>query len=62
MTERFDALKDSALSVADRVCFAASDYVLALSNKDFAEANGGREPLLDDLRLAVADWQATLCA
>ena len=41
----------------DSVCEAASDYILSLSNAEFAKLNGGSDALLKCLRDAVFAWE-----
>lgn len=41
----------------DAVCEAASDYMLGLGNREFAELNGGIEALQKRLRDALFAWE-----
>lgn len=48
VTERAIALNHQNISITEKVCFAASDYLYAEKNTEFAQQNGGLENLKKD--------------
>ena len=54
--ERTRALRDGGAAAAERVCWAASDYLHGLERPEFAAHWRGIDALRAELRRAVADW------
>lgn len=60
VTARAITLNHQNISISEKVCFAASDYLHAEKNSAFAQQNGGLENLKKDFVAFVEQWRATL--
>lgn len=57
VTARAITLNHQHISIAEKVCFAASDYLYAEKNTEFAQQNGGLDNLKKDFVAFVEQWQ-----
>ena len=48
---------DSDLSYLTKIWECSSDYILSLSNDEFAKINGGSDRLLSLLKIAVNEYE-----
>ena len=59
-TIRGEALNDSDITIEQKVCHAACDYLYAREHDDFASEHGGVNKLREDLSVFVGIWLETL--
>ncbi len=57
-TDRQKFLDLSNKTITEKICFAASDLRAAITNPDFARANGGCDYLQNDLFHFVEIWES----
>ena len=57
LSARGEALRDDDVSIERTVCHATSDYLYALSNKDFSDQWGGVDLLFRDLQFFIERWR-----